>query len=464
MKGRRLDDPSIVAIAPAPSFDPARNGDHPAHGRSHRASRLRLSVAASVASKGASVVQQTLAVPLVARSLGPSGFGQLALVTSAFGWVGLAGLGIGPRLTQGIAESVSRGDKARESQLFGTAMAVSFLSVALLAVVLALGATVATALGTRIEGVTGDVAVALILAAAFSIATASVSGFDAALLGYQAQFITGAMSSASFIASTVLLIFAAIASPTVSSMVVALMVPAFCARLASGVVLVRMRPYLLRGRPLVDRRLIRPLVIDGLWFSMISLATFATQQFTLLVLGASLGPAGIAGAAVMLRLSNLLGSIVVMITTPAWPALVEATSHRDLAWVNRAYLRLMLAAVMFATAAGLIVALGGPGLVGSWTGHGIPVTSALTTLFLPYFALGVWSHVHSMVAVGIGELRLAAITLGLEALTAVALVAAAPRAPVVMLLAPTTAAAAWSVWLLPLVVRRRLRRLAEGAS
>ncbi len=427
---------------------------------SERTANLRKSVLTSAASKGTSLLQQILGVPLIARAVGAIGFGQVSLVTASFGWVGLATLGMGPGLTQALAAEAVHGDTEQERRYFATTMALSLLAVGILLAVLVLIAGVG-GIRTLRFATSPDVREALVIAAVLSLATVAASSFDAALLGYQQQYVSSTMSFFSSLVSVFLLAVCAIAAPTVSGVVVALLGPTLLARIGSGIALFRARPYLLRGLRQVDLALAVPLLSYGLWFSIISLASYATQQFMLLAISSSAGAAGVASAALMLSLSNALGSLVFMVTSPLWPALVEAAARDDGRWIRSSYARVLGGCFVFAGAAGGVVFAGGPTLTGLWAGRIVHVAPELTALFLPYFVLRIWSHVHAIFAIGLGAVRTAAIVLGLEALTAVGLLRVMPAAPPTVLLAPTAAAVMWSFWVLPVVVRRRMHSSAR---
>jgi O-antigen/teichoic acid export membrane protein len=418
--------------------------------------RIGWSVAASFASKVTSLIQQAATVPLAIALLGTAAFAQYSLITAAFGWVGFSTLGVTPSLTRRLAESAAHGDVRQERHYFVTTMVASSISVMLLAAAILAAYLGGLTAPVHVFGSSADVRMALVLAGGFSLCTVATAGFDAALLGYQAQYVTSALTFLSSLLSVAILLVAAFTGPTISMFIIALMAPPLVARLGSGAVLLRIRPYLRVGPRWFRWRLLPTLISDGISFSVISLASYATQQFTLLLLGATLNGAQIAAAAVMLRLSNILGSVVVVVTTPLWPALVDSTTLGDRQWATGAYKHLTVGATCFAVAAGLLVAIGGPGLLHVWIGTNVHLDTVLTSLFLPYFLLGIWSHVHAMVGVGLGAMSQVAAVLGIEAVVALLILVHLPAAPANLLLAPATASVLVSSWLLPYIVHMRL--------
>lgn len=448
------------AIAPLSGAPPeAATGPH--HFRATRLRRLRLAFATSFAAKGASLALQFTAVPVALHVLGPASFGLFLVIYSLVSWIGLTSIGIGPGLTLGIARAVASADAHEESAYFWTSVTLMIVISTLLAATLAfvvLIVPINSLIGVHDPLVTQDALQSLLIVTFLSCGQLLLSVVDAARLGYQELHISNLWTLASTGISFVALLELGRVSPTVTFLVVALSAPPIIVRALNGGQLMRSHANLRTRRLVLEVPLVRKILMVGIGFAAVSLASFLSQQLGLVLLAQREGPEAVVAPGTMLRLILLASSPVAMLTQPLWPALTDATARSDSGWARFAFRRVLgLALAYSGVVCGTLLVLGQE-LVQIWTGGVLRIDETTMILFALYFPLGVWSHVHAMTMVGLGEVRVTAAVLLVEGLAAVVTVlvcipwlggAAVPLALVV-------STGAVSGWMLPLLAARSL--------
>ncbi len=422
-----------------------------------RLRRFRLAVATSLGSKAASIALQFAAIPVALHALGPAGFGLFVTVSSLVAWMGLASVGIGPGLTMGITRAVASADGEAERTYFWTS--VSLMTI--ISTLLAVGVTVAFLIvpAGSLTGVDDpqmgrEAQTSLVIVGLLMAAQLLLSVVDATRLGYQELHISNLWTLVGTGLSLVALLGFGTISPTVPFLILALNAPLVVVRAFNGSLLLRHHTNLRRFS--VDVALVRQILLVGIGFAVVSLASFLSQQVGLVLLAQREGPQAVAAPGAMLRLIILASSAVAMLTLPLWPALVDATARTETSWARSAFRRVLVLSIAYSGVVCVTLLLVGQPLVQLWTAGALVVDEGTLILFAVYFPVGVWSHVHAMTLVGLGRLRVTAAVLLLESIVAVGI--ALTGIPVLggtaVPLALLGSTAALSAWILPLVVAR----------
>jgi O-antigen/teichoic acid export membrane protein len=173
----------------------------------------------------------------------------------------------------------------------------------------------------------------------------------------------------------------------------------------------------------------------------------------------------VTGYSVLVMLTSAMLGFVLMITTPMWPAVVDALARGDVAWVRRTAWRLWLYDSGFAAACGLVLVLFGPTLLPMWVGpKAQELNRPVLLAFSVYFLLYAWRHANHMLIVGAGRVR----TLAVVQVAESALVLGAAwfgmnhGGLATLLLSMATAIGLVTGWALPALLRRELKRV-QGA-
>lgn len=373
-----------------------------------RTAGIRLAATYSLGSKVLYLGVQLAAYPLAVRALGTERFAIYALLTATLNWINLVSLGVGPGLTLGIAAAVSGGDSLAQRRLFTNALApVAALCVA--AAVIGAGVIALVEpralLGVSVPGLAGEVRAGLFLLAALALAQVLLSVVEAAQTGYQEQWVLNRWTAVGNALCFVGLAAAAGAAPTIPMMVAAMSGPAVLTRLVNAVRFASARWGVLRpDLRLIERGALREIYRPGIAFGLVSLGSFISHQYSLVVAARALSPARLAVVAATMNVLLLAAGIATMLTSPLIPAVVDAVAQHDRAWVRRAYARVTIFLSGYAVAVGLAIAFGGSLLLTRWYALAYHEDWRFLPLIGLYFVLLIWEHAHYSVLVGLGRI------------------------------------------------------------
>ncbi len=152
-------------------------------------------------------------------------------------------------------------------------------------------------------------------------------------------------------------------------------------------------------------------------------------------------------------------SVLAMITTPLWPAIMRARAEEDHEWIQKS-LRVSGALVIGAGIVSMIVLVffGGQ-VLWLWTGRKLLEPAIFHILFGVYFFQMAWSHYWAVVLIGLARERLVAGVLIIEGtlILVAGTVLAGRWGATGMIMGAVTAFALVSNWSLPLFCWRAVR-------
>lgn len=429
--------------------------------------RIGLAAMTGVAAKGLALAAQLLAVAIAVRALGSDGFALFVVISSIVAWMGLAGLGVAPGLTLGVARAVAVGDRTEAARLFMVALALMVVVATLLvgfALLLGAGGLVDRLLATWLGSASGDASAAFLWMTVLIAVQLVVVVPEAAQLGVQAQHVNNIWVGIGSAAAIVAMLTIGSAVTSVTAFVLVSQGPQVASRVANGVIFVLGRRYLLRRTDLRFWQHVRPILASGIGFAGFSLASYVGLQVGLLIIASSADAASVALAGVIVRGYLLEASGLALVTTPTWPAIANALTRGDFSWIRRAYRALALGAFAYAGLAAVAILVGLEALIGIWTGTRPDDNPALRALFAVLVLVNGWAHVNAMTLVGLGAIRFTALVLLAEAVFVLVLqVAVVPVLGVTGYVGALAAGAvAVSGWILPLRVRRELLKSGGG--
>ena len=440
----------------AESVAPAGHGASP--GR-----RIGLAAMTGVAAKGLALAAQLLAVAIAVRALGDEGFALFVVISSIVAWMGLAGLGVAPGLTLGVARAAAVGDRTEAARLFMAALAMMIVVATLLvglALLLGAAGLVERLFATWLGSSSGDASAALLWMTVLIAIQLVVVVPEAAQLGMQAQHVNNIWVGIGSAAAIVAMVTIGSTVTSVTAFVLVSQGPQVAGRVANGLTFVLGRRYLFRLADLHFWQHVRPILGSGIAFAGFSLASYVGLQIGLLIIAASADAASVALAGVIVRAYLLEASGLALVTTPTWPAIANAVTRGDFRWIRRAYRMLTLGALVYAGVAALAILVGLEALIGIWTGTRPADNATLRVLFAVLVLVNGWAHVNAMTLVGLGAVRFTALVLLAEALIVLVLqLALVPGWGVTGYVGALAAGAvAVSGWILGLRVRRELSR------
>jgi O-antigen/teichoic acid export membrane protein len=369
-------------------------------------------------------VAQVVAVAIAVRALGAEKFALFVVITSLVSWIGLAGIGVAPGLTLGMARAAALGDRAEEARLFVVALLLMVIVAALLvgvAVVLGASGVLERLMIGWLGSASGDASAALLCMAALIALQLVVVVPEAAQLGLQTQYVSNVWAGIGSAAAIVAMITLGGAVTSVTAFVLVSQGPQVAARTVNGVAFVLRRRFLLNPSGLRFRQHTRPILGSGIAFAGFQVASYLGLQVGLLIMAARVDAAAVALAGVIVRGVSLQLAGLGLVTTPTWPAMASAVTRGELPWVRRAYRVLVLVGFAYSSLVGVAIFVGLEELIGIWTGIRPADNIALRLFLATYVVVNAWAHVNAMTLVGLGALRFTAIVLIAEAGLVVAL-------------------------------------------
>lgn len=376
-----------------------------------RTGMLRRAVITSLAGKGVSVVTQLVAIPVAIGALGIERFGAYAMLTAIFLWTNTASSVVASALTLQIVSAHADGDAERESRLFSTAFFFALMTACLLTASFYLAletqdigqffALKTPQYSTELRGAAMLIAVLLPANVVLSLAEATHTGF-------QRQDVNNLLLTVANVFTIACLMLVVRWSPNIQNMVMAMFLPATASRAVNMLVLLRRHPRLLPRWGFAERPTLWRLLGMGAAFALMQSGAFLYQQVPTFFVGREAGLSAAAYLATMMMVITLSGSLLIIFTQPMMPALRDAMTRGDHAWIQRSYRFAIRRLVPYISLAALTIAVGGSFFVSMLTRHPVKFDWATQVLWAAFFWIVAWEHIHYTFAVGMGRLWTAA--------------------------------------------------------
>jgi O-antigen/teichoic acid export membrane protein len=373
----------------------------------------------------------------------------------------MAGLGLGPGLTLGIARAAARSDRQEAARLFLVALLMMVAIATLLlggAVVLGVSGVLDRLVTDGLGAVPDQTSLALGCMVLLITAQLIVAVPEAAQLGLQNQHVTNLWAGIGSAAAIVAMVGLGSRVTSVAAFVIVSQGPQIAARAANGIWFVLRRGFLLRPSELQFRAHARPILTSGVAFVGFQVASYVGFNVGLLIMAAKVDADAVALGGVIVRGLLLQVAGLALLTTPTWPAIANAVARGERMWVRRAYRLLAMGGAGYSLLVALTILVAFEPLIGIWTGDRPADNPALRWLLATYVVVNGWAHVNAMTLVGLGAVRFTAIVLMAEAALVVALQAILVPSMGLMgyVSALTAGAVLVSGWTLGLRVQREL--------
>ncbi|MEM8953989.1 MAG: oligosaccharide flippase family protein [Verrucomicrobiota bacterium] len=387
------------------------------HRRNHA---IRWAVITSLMSKAGTALLQLISIPIAIRVLGLEMFGIYSTIAMGILIVMLLQIGVGPALTHGISQALARHSRSDQQSFYTTAF---FIILGLATIGVMVVSSILTTIplpvlfGQKYAPFEDTMRPALWLGLGIVIVQFILSHTERTREGYLEANINNAWGAAgNFLGATALALGIA-HFPSIEYLLLCVFGSNALAKLGNTIHLLIKRPWLFPRPSLFRPSIARHLFSDGVAFSLSSSVT-ALVEFNVcaLIIGHLAGPATVGVFNVLIQIDVTLAGFVIMITTPTWPAIVDALTRYDLNWIKTAAARLRRfgAAYCLAAMAGLVAF--GPSLIPLWLGPEVQIPRLTLFAFMCFFTIGIWNHIHHSLLIGMGMVKPAALFVLLEAL------------------------------------------------
>lgn len=389
---------------------PIEEGDQSSRRRNRAISSA---VFTSLASKIGTVVLQFVSIPIAYRALGEEAFGLYATIAVSIGTVILFQIGIGPALTHGISRALATKDKLLEKQYFST-------SWFLLLVLTMLGGLVAGLVlkfvpltfffGQKYAGLESQLLPGLWLALGIILLECVLSHTERAREGFLQVHINNLFGAAGNILGAITIAVGIHFFQTIEFLILAIFGTRALVRVANTLFLFWQRPDLTPRLRYVSKPLTREMLSDGFAFTISqSLTGIIELNGCGLLVARFGGPVAVGHFQILMQLSTLLLGVIIMFTTPTWPAVVDAFTRRDFEWIKQVTKRLWLLVGGYCGAGILLLPLVGTFVLPLIFGPEFKVTWLTLLGFAIYFAVSSWGHTNNSLLVGVGLVKKAAV-------------------------------------------------------
>jgi O-antigen/teichoic acid export membrane protein len=437
--------------------------------RSKRSALLRLAIISSFLSKIFALALQAIAIPLVYQSLGQHRYELYLLMTAALATIAIAQMGSGPGLTQGIAKASAAGKRDQEACLINAAFRLTTVTALIGGgIILALLHLIppGAIFGSSFAGERSAI-LSIANVCVFVVIAQIISGVvDSALAGYQEQMFSNIGAMISNILSIAVLVFVCKHGPTISGVIAVLYGVPTVSRVANLFVLYLRRPYLLRGSFQSCRGFYSVLLNVGLAFWAIQLGGLIEQHGGTYVLAHLTSTQETDLFAIVYKIFSLVGSVIIIITQPLWPAFTDAIAHRDFDWIQRSYTKIRRALTLFSCVIGFLMITVGPWGVKHFVHVDTTGSRLMFGVLGVYFVANVWTHLYYVTMMGMqGIWRVAIVALFENVLLLVLSLLLVPRLGAAgMALSYLSASLLLPVWLLPQLMKKTIREISSPSN
>lgn len=435
----------------------------------HRNRSIRLAVVTSLFSKLGTVILRLVSIPIAIRQLGMEEFGVYATITMVVALIDTFHVGIGPALTQAISKASAAGDRAREQSVFVTAFLLSSGLTLLIAAILAgllFFVPVATLFGAKFVPYTDSLHRACGIAIVIIATQLICMVCDKARDGYMETRYNNTWGAAGNFLGALLLAGGIWVFPTIEFLVLAINGSVAAGKLGNAVHLIGFqRPYLRPRFSLFQRRLVMPLIHDGIRFTVGAFNALAEYNAASYLIARLTGPAAAGVYSVLITIHMSLTGIIQMVTIPTWPAVVDAAERGDIPWIRHTVRRLQFIGPAFAVAVGIGLVVFGPWALPLWAGKEFNLDRMGLLAFSVYFLAHIWRHVNHMLLYGLGQVGASATVTAIEAAVVLGAVAwacshGADLTRILWTMAATIAVVGSVTY--PLLVRRGVRHVRDA--
>lgn len=388
-----------------------------------RVRRLWMAIGSSSLAKLVSIGVQIIAIPIAVSALGAERYGVFISLTSVLGWISLVDLGVGLGLILGLSRASGPTAEMQRSALVNMGF-LMMLALALLVATLWFAVasiwTVDQIFGASYHAYSIELSAAATWMVILVVLQLVLSPVESIRAGYQEQHVSNLLQVVGGFGSGIALIVVTNWGASIGGMVTALYAPNVVCKLLNSALLIRSRPHLLPATRAPELRLMRTLLAAGGAFTLVQLGSLLEQYGMLYLVGRMAGPTEVAEFGVMVKLVSLLAGGALMVTQSLWPAYADAIARREWEWVRKAY-QMTFYGCLAAGCASVCVGIVGPDIVSAWTGGKIVPSQALSFSMAGVLAVGIWTHVHYMTLVGMGDLVGPSFVMCLRAVVALAL-------------------------------------------
>lgn len=380
---------------------------------SRRNRAISSAVFTSLASKAGTIILQFISFPIARRALGEENFGIYATIAISIGTIILFQIGVGPALTHGISKAVTAKDKLLEKQYFSTSWFLLLLLTfagGLIASLVLKFVPITFFFGEKYANLEDKLLPGLWLSLGIILLELILNHTEKAREGFLQVHINNLFGAAGNVLGAITIAVGIRYFQTVEFLIFAIFGTRALLRLANTIHLFCQRPDLLPRLKYFEKPLSREMLSDGFAFTVSqSLTSIIELNGCCLLVARFGGPAAVGDLLILMQLSTLMLGLIIMFTTPTWPAVVDAFTRQDFRWVKTAMKRLWLLVGGYCGSALIGLPLLGTIILPLIYGSDFQPSWQLLLAFALYFTISSWGHTNNALLIGVGLVKRAAI-------------------------------------------------------
>lgn len=381
--------------------------------QSNRRNRaISSAVITSLASKVGTVILQFVSIPIAYRVLGDD-YNLYATIAVSIGTIILFQVGIGPALTHGISRAISNKNEVLQKQYFSTSwfLLLALTTIAgLFASLVFLFVPLTAIYGDKYSGLESSMLPGLWIALAIILLEFMLSHTERVREGFLEVHITNCFGAAGNVLGALTIIVGISTFQTIEFLILAIYGTRALVRLANTIFLFYQRPHLRPSFTYWNRPLAREMLSDGFAFSIShSLTSIVELNVCGLLVARFAGPGDMGHFQILMNLSGLMMGMIIMFTTPTWPAVVDALGCNNFRWIKSAIKKLWLLVSAYSLAVIIFLPTLGHFILGLIFGKEFEVGWQELLPFSIYFAVSAWTHTNNSLLIGMGLVKRAAI-------------------------------------------------------
>jgi O-antigen/teichoic acid export membrane protein len=434
-----------------------------------RGGRARLAVATGVVARAWLVLVTLASIPITIGYLGNEGYALFLAMTSVVTWLQFTNLGIGAGLQNAMTEAVARNDAKAQQTLVSTAVvALAAITIGVLAALAAafpfvnwarvFPATDARYLG-ELRNAMALTLVCFCVAMSLGFVPALLNARQESHIAYLLQIISGT--------AALVMVFAASRFNWGLTGIIAGTLGTSCLVSAATAIwllfmrrIPQIRPSLAGFSPSVARRLMN----RSSSFFVLTLTSAAFYQSDIFILTHMQSAEEAAPFGVAQRAYAQFGSLFAIVTGSLWVAYGHARAQGDAEWIERTYRRSRRVQALAFGFILLVMLSVGEYLLRIWVGSPAAPHFGLIAVLGVLFVVQQWTATHAQMLNGLDVVRpqVACLVINGIALLALSAIGARVMGPVGLAIGGILAYSLTSVWYLPYLVKRTIRKLREG--
>lgn len=155
----------------------------------------------------------------------------------------------------------------------------------------------------------------------------------------------------------------------------------------------------------INRRLIKDLFDLGIKFFIIKLQLIILYQFTNFLISNVSGPIDVANYNVVYKYLNTAVMLLAILLEPLWPAITEAYTKKDFAWIRNIYNK-MSKIVFIGWVVIVLMVIMSPIVYKLWIGDRLSIPWSLTIIVGIYMILSSWDGLQVTILNGTGKIKI----------------------------------------------------------